>query len=75
MESKKNKDENHKPHSPPPPKKKKKTTKFIDTKNRLVVASGKGWGVSEMGEEGQKVQTFHSKINAMVCNGQHDDYS
>lgn len=27
------------------------------------VARGGGWGVGEMGEEGQKVQTSGSKIN------------
>ena len=29
--------------------------KIIDTENKLVVARGGGWGVREMGEDGQKV--------------------
>ena len=28
--------------------------KFIDTENRLLVASGEGWGLGEMGEGGQR---------------------
>ena len=45
-------------------------------KNRLVVARGKGWGVGEMGEGGQKVQTSSYKINkSWGCNVQHVDYS
>ena len=29
-----------------------------DSENRLVVARGRGWGVDEVGEGGQKVQTY-----------------
>ena len=48
---------------------------LIDTENRLVVARGVGWGVGEMGEGGQKVQTSSYKIShgdVMYSNG---DYS
>ena len=45
-------------------------------KKRLVVARGKGWGVGEMGEGGEKVQTASYKINkSWGCNVQHVDYS
>ena len=40
------------------------------------MARGKGWGVGEMGEGGQKVQTSSYKINkSWGCNVQHVDYS
>ena len=42
-------------------KNKLKTNKLIDVENSLVVSSGGGWGVSEMGEGGQKVQTSSYK--------------
>ena len=47
-------------------KKKKQTnrkSKLMDTEKRLVVHRGSGWGVSEMGEGSQKVQTSSYKIN------------
>lgn len=33
-------------------------TKLTDTENRLVVARGWEWGVGEMGDGSQKVQTY-----------------
>ena len=42
---------------------KKQKPELIDTENRLVVVRGREWGMGEMGEGGQKVQTSSYKIN------------
>ena len=49
----------------PPPHKTKLNTDIIDTQYRLVVprGNGEGWGISEMGEHGQKAQNSSYKIN------------
>lgn len=39
-----------------------KETKLIGTEIRLVVLSGGEWGVGELGEGGQKIQTSSGKI-------------
>ena len=41
----------------------KQETKLISTDSRLVAARDGAWGMEEMGERGQKVQTFSYKIN------------
>ena len=57
-------------------KQKTKQNKFIDTKNRLVVVRGTGWGVGKMGEGGQKVQTSSCKISkSWARDVQHGNYS
>ena len=54
----------------------KKKKNLIETKNRLVVARGKGWGMGEMAECGQRVYIASYKVNKFWgCNIQHDDYS
>ena len=49
--------------------KQNKPTKLRDTKNRLEVASGKMYGVGEMGEGGQQVKT--SSYKSWGYNGEH----
>lgn len=50
--------------------------KLIDTRNRSVVARGRGWWVDDMGEDNQKIQTSSCKINkSWGCNANHGDYS
>ena len=45
----------------------KKKYRLIGTENRLVVARGRGWGVDEMVEGGQKVPTFSHKLRKSCC--------
>ena len=53
-----------------------KKTKLKETEYRLVVARGWEWGMGEMGEGGQKVQTFSCKIKKFWdYNVQRSDYS
>ena len=35
-----------------------KQNELIDTENKLVVATGRGYGMGKMGESGCNVQTF-----------------
>ena len=47
---------------------------LIDADNRLMIAGGRGWKVSETGEGGQNVQTSSYKIDkSWGCNIQHSD--
>ena len=55
--------------------KNQKTPQLTDAENRLVVARGKGWGLGEIGEGAQKVQTSSFKISHEEYNEQHTDYS
>ena len=41
----------------------KQENKLIPTDSRLAATRDGAWGVEEMGERGQKVQTFSYKIN------------
>ena len=55
-------------------KPKQNTHELIDTDNRYVVARGEGWGVSEVHEWSQKVQTSNYKISkSQGCNAQRGD--
>ena len=50
--------------------------KLTDTENRLVVARGEAWDVSEMGEGDRKVtSSSYKRKKSWVCNLQHNDYS
>ena len=42
-----------------------KHPEFIQMKNRLVAARGRWWGIGEMEEGDQKVQTSSSKVNKL----------
>ena len=55
----------------------KQTSKRGDTESRSVVARNSRWGVGNMGESGQEIQTSSFKISkAWVCNAPpHCDYS
>lgn len=39
-----------------------KKTELTETENRLVVDRGRGWGMGEMEEDGERVQTSRCKI-------------
>ena len=41
---------------------KKQKRELIDIENRLVIVRGREWGIDEMDEGGQKVQTSSYKI-------------
>lgn len=48
----------------------------MDTKNRLVVATGKEWGAGKCIKGMKKIETFSYKINkSWEYNVQHGDYS
>ena len=50
-------------------------TKLIEKEIRFAVIRGRGLGMEELGEGGQKVQTSSYKVNtSRGCNVQHDDY-
>ena len=42
---------------------KKEKNRFIDTENKLMVITGWGRGVGDMGKKSQKVHTFSYKRN------------
>ena len=42
---------------------KKEKNRFIDTENKLMVVTGWGRGVGDMGKKSQKVHTFSYKRN------------
>ena len=53
-----------------------KKTELIKTENSIVIARGEVWGLEEMDENGQKIQTSRYKINKFwEPNVLHGDYS
>ena len=53
-----------------------KKTELIEVENNIVIARGEVWGLGEMDENGQKMQTSRYKINKFwECNVLHGDYS
>lgn len=50
----------------------RKSPELIDIEKRLVVATGEGRGEREMGEGGEKIQTFRYEIvKSWGCNVEH----
>lgn len=53
-----------------------KRNKFVETRSDFFISKGWGWGVKELGEGDEKIQTSSYKINNYWrYNVQHDHYS